>query len=475
MLDIKKLIIKNWDKVFLISESNDLSYGELYTKLSLIHYEFEKLNIKKDDRVAIISSNSEDYVIVFLALIFYGATAVPINNNFSIDGIFNILKNINCTHVLYDDNFSKLKSAKNKILSYSINLFNKVDVNYSKQHIIPQINFDRFSTIVLTSGSAGYPKGVVHSLGNHIYSALGSNLNIPFGEGDRWLLSLPLFHVGGIAIIFRALVSGGAVVLPKSRNDLLISLKMKDISHLSLVPTQLFRLIQKMEQKKNNYNLQAVLIGGDRISCSLFKKAQKLHLPLYLSYGSTEMSSQITTTNCLTELSDYISYGKPLKYREIKIKENGKIFVKGKTLFKGYVTNKCIDKCRDTNGWFETGDKGKFNADGNLLISGRVDNMFISGGENIHPEEIERCLEENDKVLKAVVVPVKDVELGDIPVVFIHSKFELKSNKKEYKKTIEQHLPQFKWPKYYFELPDSGNSMKINKNELIKLANKFIS
>jgi len=475
MLDIQKLLKRYSDKVFLISESKELTYGELCAKIGAIHFEFKKLNIRKNDRVAIISSNSEDYVLVLLALIFYGAIAVPINHHFSIDEILRILKNINCTHIFYDDNSSKLKSYSNKISSYFINLFTKVDINSSKQQIISPIHLDSDSTIILTSGSTGYPKGVVHTLGNHVYSALGSNLNISFGEGDRWLLSLPLFHVGGIAVLFRALMSGGAAVLPKSRNMLLMSLKINKISHMSLVPTQLFRLIQYLEQDTYNFNLKAVLIGGDRISYSLIKKSVKLNLPLYLSYGSTEMTSQITTTKCLMEVPDYISYGKPLKYSNVFISDENDILVQGKILFKGYLNNNDLDNSRDTDGWFKTGDKGRFDEEGGLIILGRKDNMFISAGENIHPEEIERCIEHDYNVIKAVVVPVKDSELGNIPVVFIQLVNNIKPYEKYFEQILEQQLARYKWPKYYFELTQNDNSIKINRKKLTELANKFIT
>ena len=473
---ILKQLNKHKNETFIISDNGEISYHLLYKIILLQFTIFEKNKIKKNDYVCIAGSNSPEYVVIFLSLIFYGAIAVPIDHCLPIKTMNKILTGLKCTYLYYDAANINLKNLHEDILSYPLN---EVDItekgSVSLQKDIFPINAEKICNILFTSGSTDTPKGVIHSINNHIYSALGSNLNIEFQTGDRWLLSLPLFHVGGIAILFRALVSGGTVVIPKNRKISLTALKKFCVTHLSLVPTQLYRLIGLIDDSDESLDLKSLLIGGDRVNRPLFDKAMKLKLPLFLSYGSTEMSSQITATKCMDEKNNVISYGKPLMHRELMISSSGNVLVKGQTLFNGYIDELGIAQKFDREEWFNTGDIGRIDDSGNLIILGRKDNMLILGGENICPEEIESCLEKINLVQKAVVVPITDFEFGCIAVAFVQTDCTTKIDKGSFDLILKQSLPKYKWPKYYFKFPNSSNSLKINRKELQQLAVELIS
>ena len=226
------------------------------------------------------------------------------------------------------------------------------------------------------------------------------------------------------------------------------------LTHISLVATQLYRLSLSQLSFQKLKQLKAVLLGGSKIPTKLLEQALKQSIPVYTSYGSTEMSSQITTTRpddlrCNIQIS-----GKPLKYCEMKIDHDGEILLKGKTLFRGYILDGDIKSLRDKEGWFRTGDVGLMDDRDNLMVTGRKDNMFISGGENIYPEEIEQVLNNIDGIEESVVVVIDDEEFGIVPVAFLRTDEKNIPDENEMKIQLLEHLPGYKTPRRYLAWPD---------------------
>lgn len=322
-------------------------------------------------------------------------------------------------------------------------------------------DMNALATLLSTSGSTGIPKLACHSLGNHYYSALGSNSIIQLFPEDRWLLSLPLYHVGGLQILFRCFLSGATALI--SEKPLLETILHRRITHLSLVPTQLFRLLKedKRALKKAAQQVKAILLGGGPISVKLFEQARDLGFPVYPTYGCTEMTSQICT-----DLSRGIplSCGYPLPYREIALAKDGEILVKGQTLFQGYWKT----GCKLDNGWFATGDLGQLDQEGRLKLLGRKDNLFISGGENIQPEEIERHLLEIPGVIQAIVVPLPDAEFGAKPVAFIDQE-DNELHPDTIQRLLRKQLPSYKIPIQVHRL-DVRTGLKPDRSRLRAVA-----
>jgi O-succinylbenzoic acid--CoA ligase len=142
-------------------------------------------------------------------------------------------------------------------------------------------------------------------------------------------------------------------------------------------------------------------------------------VPLHLTYGMTETASQIATSARLRSLEADVSAGKVLPGREVRISPGGEIQVRGEVLPRGILTAQGLQPATDAEGWFSTGDAGRFDSSQNLIISGRLNRMFISGGENICPESIEGLLMSFPEVRRAVVVGIPDQEFGARPVAFI--------------------------------------------------------
>ncbi|MBP9840868.1 MAG: AMP-binding protein [Simkaniaceae bacterium] len=267
-----------------------------------------------------------------------------------------------------------------------------------------------FATCLFTSGSTGHPKIACHTLENHFYSAMGSNMHIPLSLGDKWLLTLPLYHISGIALLFRAFMAGITVVLPGA------SLQP---THVSLVPTQL----QKLSLQERSL-FKVILLGGAPIPQELIRDN------VYPTYGMTEMTSQIMTK------------GKVLPFREMDIRDK-RIFVRGKTLFAGYFSEDGLIKPFDKEGWFYTGDL----TDGTSIW--REDRLIISGGENIQPEEIENALLSIKGITKARVDSVSHPEWGKRPVARITTDRPLPLE--EIYAHLKLMLPKYKIPDHISE------------------------
>ena len=286
---------------------------------------------------------------------------------------------------------------------------------------------------LLTSGSTGKPKIAQLTRENLYYSALGAVEYFGLNESDRFLLSLPYFHVGGLAIIWRALLSGGTLVIPQSKN-LSREIIREKITRVSLVPQQL--------QDGNFPTLQTVLLGGQAMPNNL----GKYDLPLYISYGMTEMGSVIAAAPWNRE-----HIFKILPYRKVRIND-GEIFVGGKTLFAGYLGS---EKARE---WFATKDLGQLTEKG-LQVLGRKDRLFISGGENIQPEEIEAAILSLPEINRVRVIPRKHKKYGERPVAYLDP-FPVPNLEKR----LEGLLARFKIPDAFYPFEGEEKSAQLSRD-----------
>ncbi len=435
----------------LVTENETHSFNDLDATTAGIAGVLQRQGLKKGDVVALSMPNSPELVLLLLALLRMGSIAAPLNYRFPASRLQDLLHPLKPAALVGPENMTKKLSASLKLDPETVVAESSSAKEHSKQFNNSTIQqFNSLSaqqrntpvTVIHTSSSSGTPKAALHSFGNHYYSALGSNENIPFTSGDCWLLSLPLFHIGGYTMLFRSLLGGGSLAVTEPGTPIHDALNRFHLSHLSLVPTQLYRMLQNKEALKKLQGLKAILLGGSAVEPALLKQASKAGLPVYLTYGSTEMSSQITATS---GPADTITAGRALLHRELSIGPGDEILVKGPCLFQGYLSETGPVPETDANGWFHTGDTGILSPEGELYVTGRIDNMFISGGENIHPEEIERALSSLTGVIRAIVVPSPDPEYGLRPSAFIETTEEAPAGN-EIREKLSREIGKLKTP-----------------------------
>ena len=419
----------------IVTAHGQLSFRELESDAGRAE---RRSGVTRGDIVGVALGQTVEAVVLLRALMRIGAVACMINPRWPQNAIDRAMAAAGCTRRI--DRFT-LESD---------------DAEAEQAQISPSLP----ATVIFTSGSTGDPKPAVHSVDNHRQSALAANDNIPLQPGDRWLLSLPLHHVAGIGILFRCAAARAAVAVPDPEMPLPRALEVLRPTHLSLVPTQLRRLLDDQGAARTLAGVKAVLMGGAPMPPRLVRRALDLGVPIHTSYGLTETSSQITATRPGDHLDALMTSGAPLTPGTVSISAESEILVRGKTLFLGYLQNKTLRRPLDADGWFATGDFGRFDANGWLIVTGRRDNMFISGGENVQPEEVERRLCELPGVEQALVIPIRDDEYGEVGAAFIKTANATPPNPVHLAERLREQLPPCKIPKYFHpwpaNLPDSA-------------------
>lgn len=456
----------------IVAKGDVVSYREYERRVAGAVGRLRAAGCHAGERIAVLLPNAVEYLILLLAVMRLGAVACPLNTRVPRRSLRKLLDKIVCRKLVLDASVRVPDEWEGLTLLDVEELTRPDGSGRAQPAAAVTVSLDQLATILCTSGSTGTPKAVLHSYGNHYYSAKGSNFNIPLQPGDRWLLNLPLYHVGGLGIVFRCLMAGAAAVLPSGDEELGAVLQGEAVTHASLVATQLQRLLQQQPPRAQPYRaLRAVILGGGPIPIELVKEARAREVPVYASYGSTEMASQITTTGPTANDEQLQTSGKILPYRNLMISRDGEIWVKGETLFKGYVHGERVVRPLNADGWFATGDLGSVDGDGYLRVLGRRDHMFFSGGENVHPEPIEEALCRIRGVKRALVVPVPDEEFGQLPVAFVQSRggpVEAVFLAEQ----LSQTLPRYMIPRAFYEWPAGAapEELKVDRAYFRELA-----
>ena len=269
--------------------------------------------------------------------------------------------------------------------------------------------------IVTTSGSSGDPKGVILTAGNIAAALASSRARLGNDASDRWLLCLPLYHIAGLSVVWRSLAAGGSVLIHDRFDAASVAGALKDgaVSMASLVPTMLHRVL---EVDPGPYEgVKAVLLGGGPATRDLIGLALEAGLPVLTTYGTTETCSQVATVSPGTEREAMGTVGLPLDEMAVTF-EDGEILVDGPAVSPGY-----LGEPRRV-GPHRTRDLGYLDDAGRLLVTGRKDEIILTGGEKVAPHLVEAVLESFPSISRAVVMGVPDDDWGQAVVAVVESK-----------------------------------------------------
>ncbi|PKN73436.1 MAG: hypothetical protein CVU52_07105 [Deltaproteobacteria bacterium HGW-Deltaproteobacteria-10] len=450
------------DNPALITPHGTYTFSYVAERLRCFIFNLEHSGIRKGNCVALYAANSELHLYLFLASWIMDFLYIPLDCKTPLSSL---LTGMNIHFLVTDE---KVPAKTKCIVLRSRQIMQ--DHRFADRDIKwPAIPFRRETSAIFTSGSTGKPRGIVHTVGNYIYSARGTNEFIGHDTSDRWLLSLPLYHVGGALIWVRTLLAGSACLLPDSRHNLASAILQLRPTVISLVPAQLIRLLEHKEMIAVLKQIKTILLGGAPTPPWLIDQSLDLDIPIMPTYGCTESCAQVTGVARGSARKAYHTAGRVVPYRDIQIGADGIIELGGKTLFKRYL-HEPSTKASGENRFFQTADAGILDAGGNLVINGRTDGIFISGGENISPREIENRLLAQDGIITAIVVPAPHREFGLTPWAFVETAAPF--DEKNIIDILRDELPGYKLPKRVILLNPANRrgKMKFSREALTKLA-----
>ncbi|TMA29898.1 MAG: 2-succinylbenzoate--CoA ligase [Deltaproteobacteria bacterium] len=294
------------------------------------------------------------------------------------------------------------------------------------------------ATILFTSGTTGAAKAVFLSRENHLASARAAVEVLGIDRRSKFICCLPLFHVGGLAIVFRCDLAGAELLLHERFDAHAVARDLlSGATHVSLVASTLARLLEVCERFPST--VRAALVGGGPVPAPLFDKACRAGLPILQTYGLTETASMAT---CERE-PDGTTAGPPMPGMELRIVE-GEIEVRGPAVMRGYLGQEPV------RGWFKTGDLGELDARGRLIVHARRSDLIISGGENVYPAEVEAALLSHPRVREAAVLPAPDERWGQIGVAYVATD----AAESELRAFLGERIARYKVPARFVMVPE---------------------
>jgi O-succinylbenzoic acid--CoA ligase len=387
----------------LLFEGRTYSYAALAPSVAAACGALLQSGLGPDTRVALSASNRFETFVTLAALLELGIPFVPLHPRLTAGERAVLLEDAAPALVLGDDELHALVHRAPP----------------SRPLPPPARDPEHLLAMLYTSGTTGRPKGAMLSRRAFLAAAAASAQNLTWHPGDRWLLSMPLCHVGGLSILTRCLLARQCVVL-ESRFDpsaVLARIARDGVTLLSVVPTMLRALLE--EDRANDLRrLRAMLVGGAACPFELLEECARRGIPALATYGLTEACSQVTVQRLHSPPVAERGSGIALPGTEVSIVDDagaalppgevGRIRVRGSTLMTGYFGQPPL------SGALETGDLGALDESGRLHVHSRRTDLIVTGGENVYPLEIEHALEACPGVRAALVFGVPDPTWGQL-------------------------------------------------------------
>ena len=424
------------NRIALDADGARLSYRELDSAVDAMAAGLLQAGVKPGDIVALLAQNGSPYAQAVHAVARAGAVLMPLNLRLTPAELGWQVNDAGAHRVLHDIPHRNLAIAL-RDEAPPVELLDIERLPARPEVLVgragappnePHFDLAALHSVVYTSGTMGRPKGAMLTYGNHLWSATASALNLGLRADDRWLACLPLFHVGGLAILLRSVIYGATAVLHPGFDPARVNAAIDDeaVTLVSVVANMLQRMLDDRGDRPYPASLRCVLLGGGPAPEPLLRRCAEAGVPVVQTYGLTETASQIVTLAPEDALRRLGSAGKPLFGAELRIVgedgaecaagKAGEIVVRGPSVTSGYLNRLDETAAAIRDGWLHTGDLGYLDGDGYLFVLDRRDDLIVSGGENVYPAEIEAVLQSHPDVLEAGVYGVEDERWVRAPV-----------------------------------------------------------
>jgi O-succinylbenzoic acid--CoA ligase len=490
----------NPDTTALRFHGEDISYAQLHERAQARAMQLRKLGLKDGDALGLLLDNGPLFAELVHAAAMCHAILLPINTRLTASEVAHPLEDakvgllVHGSGLLADlakESIAKLPAEKRSSLK-AVSEASDDTLQFSNPtptEAVPvadqrplhnQIREEDVLAILYTSGTSGKPKGVILTYGCFHASARGSIKILGDAPNECWLLCMPLFHIAGLSILIRSVLTGKSVLL-HDRFDaqaVSIALDTERVTLVSLVPTMFLRLLEARGEADAPHTLRGVLLGGGPISETLLNLAHDLDFPVHPTYGLTEACSQVVTRP-IKEGEDTRRYDrgpKPLPGvkvrivddgdRELAVGESGEIVVQGPILMKGYLNQPEETQRTLRGGWLHTGDIGVFNSEGSLRVLDRRNDLIVSGGENVYPAEVEAAVISHPEVHEVGVTAEIDDEFGQRVVAYVVREPGTRISKEQVQAHCREQLASYKTPRrvYFIDrLPRNASGKMLRR------------
>ncbi|PID61385.1 MAG: hypothetical protein CR986_02815 [Ignavibacteriae bacterium] len=441
------------------TSAGEFSFSKLID-FSLRASNFLKENkIKKNNKVAILTNNSIEFIVTINALWFIGAIPVLINYKATESEISEQTDYLNIKYLISFNSTNNIEIANIKKINFTLITLAK----YTNQFVPLPFLLRNKAAIMYTSGSTNKPKCVEFTFKNLFESVRQMDKVVNQTIYDTWLALLPFYHIGGFSIIIRSLITGTKIIIPKTSKieDIITEVRLNHPSLISVVPILFKKILNNIEKPWKK--LRVVFVGGAPIQKRLIHKALKNYWPIYVVYGSTETASMITMCSPENIIKNGLSAGRPFEGVEVTINDkNGLVTITSNSVANAYILSN--GKRKSLASTFNSNDLGKIDQNNNLHILGRNDDIIISGGRNISLKEIEEKLLKKFKRIK--LIGVKDLKWEQSYIIVTDLKEE--KIKEELNYFIRKNFSGYKQPQNIFIVD------KIPYNEMGKLNKELL-
>src|SRR5215217_7787524 len=446
-----------------------LTFAEIVKRIRCAAGAFAELRIEKGDRVAIWAPNSAEWIVAAFGLMTAGGVLVPVNTRFKAEEAADIIGRSGAKAVLVQKDFLGLDYSAPSCVPV-IDL--KSEFLSSGSPFSRPVNGDDISDIIFTSGTTGRPKGaMMHHLQTlRMYEEWATLADLR--EGDRYLMINPYFHTFGLKAGLIASFLRGATMLPVAVFDIDRVVELIERERITMLPgpPTLYHSLLAVADKDKLATLRAGVTGAADIPVELVRRIHD-ELPfqtLMTGYGLTE-AGNVTLSLPGDSFEDVATTaGVPCEGIEVRVADDGEVLVRGYSVMQGYLDDPVATaEAIDEDGWLHTGDLGNFTDTGRLRIVGRKKDMFIVGGFNAYPAEIEGFLLEHPAVAQAAVIGVPDERLGQVGKAFVVLKGTVTAE--DLIAWSRDRMAGFKVPRYVEfldELPLNATG-KVMKDQLI--------
>jgi len=476
------------NKLFLREFNRQLewSFSDFNARtLALSYYLKNKYSVKKGDRIAVYSKNSSEYVLIFLACVKLGTILVPLNYRLTSRELDVLLTDAEPNLFIFEEEFYnevlKLESVRD--LKFKIELSEitpfltgkKVEYSFLEELNITE---EDLVMILYTAGTTGLSKGVLINHRMLFWNAVNTGLRLDLNSQDHTQSYAPFFHTGGWNVLFTPFLLHGAshTLLQKFDSDLILKLMESEKTTILFgVPTMLQMMSDSpLFNKVDLSSVRYAIVGGAPMPIPVINTWQNKGIAIRQGYGLTEVGPNCFSLHQDDAIRKKGSIGFPNFYIDVKVmndniecKENeiGELWIKSPVVTPGYWKKEIETRGSITDGYFHTGDLVKYDDEGFFYVVDRKKNMFISGGENVYPAEIEKYIYTSPLVKEVAVIGVSDTKWGEVGKAYIVLKENIQAVEEEIFNHCKAGLAKYKIPKHikFLEEIPKTDAGKINK------------